>query len=335
LTVKAKLTNRNIIVIGGSAGAVEGVLRLVRGIPPDLQATLFVVIHTSPSGKGELASLIDRAGHLGCSLAVDGEEYAPGKIYLAVPDHHLIVQNGRMRVVRGPRENRHRPAIDPLFKSAAVSHGPQVIGVILSGTLDDGSAGLSLVKKLGGKAVVQHPGDALFPAMPLNAMNAVEVDHSVPLKDMPELLARLSNEMAGKTMEVPEEDKTEAKIAESKLVSEEEMRKVATPSIFNCPDCNGTLFEYKDGGMLRFRCSIGHSLGAETLLAEQSNQIEAALSASLRSLVENKRLYERLLADFGKRKMLHSEEEMKGKIAEIENHVQVIQGLLSKSQGGL
>jgi two-component system, chemotaxis family, protein-glutamate methylesterase/glutaminase len=321
--------SRNIIVIGGSAGAVEAVLGLVRGFPPDLQATIFVVIHTSPSGNGELAALMDRAGHLGCSLAVDGKEFAPGKIYLAVPDHHLIVQDGRMRVVRGPRENRHRPAIDPLFKSAAVSHGPQVIGVILSGTLDDGSAGLSLVKKLGGKAVVQHPGDALFPAMPLNAMNAVEVDHSVPLSDMPALLVRLSKEMAGKRMNASEEDKTEAEIAENRLISEDEMRKVATPSIFNCPDCNGTLFEYKGGGMLRFRCSIGHALGAETLLAEQSNQIETALSASLRSLVENKRLYERLMEDFGKRRMAHSEEEMKGKIREIEKHVLVIRNLLS------
>ena len=165
-----------------------------------MSATFFLVIHTSPSSNGHLSGLIDRAGHMGCSMAVDGAEFAPGKIYVAVPDHHLIVQDRRMRVIRGPRENRHRPAIDPLFKSAAVSHGPRVIGVILSGTLDDGSAGLSLVKKLGGKAMVQHPDDALFPAMPLNAMNAVEVDHTVPLKDMPALLASLSKERAGKAM---------------------------------------------------------------------------------------------------------------------------------------
>jgi two-component system, chemotaxis family, protein-glutamate methylesterase/glutaminase len=321
--------NRDIIVIGGSAGAVEAVLQLVRGFPPELSATVFVVIHTSPTADGALAGLIDRASHLPCAMAVDGAELMPGKIYLAVPDHHLIVQGGRMRVIRGPRENRHRPAIDPLFKSAAVSHGPRVIGVILSGTLDDGSAGLSLVKKLGGKAVVQDPSDAIFPAMPLNAMNAIEVDHSVPLKDMPALLSRLAKESAGKPMDAPEADKTEAEIAANKLISEEKMREVASPSIFNCPDCNGTLFEYKDGGMLRFRCSIGHALGAETLLAEQANQIESALSASLRSLVENKRLYERLMEDFGKRKMGHSETEMMGKIGEIEKHIQVVQDLLS------
>lgn len=324
--------NRDIIVIGGSAGAVEAALELFRGLPPDLSATFFVVIHTSPNGDGRLSGLIDRAGHLGCSLAVDGEEFAPGKIYLAVPDHHLIVHDRLMRVVRGPRENRHRPAIDPLFKSAAVSHGPRVIGVILSGTLDDGSAGLFLVKKLGGLAVIQDPADSIFPAMPLNAMNAVEADHVTLLKDMPALLARLSKESGGKPMDARQEDRTEAEIAENKLVSEDEMRKVAEPSIFNCPDCNGTLFEYKDGGMLRFRCSIGHALGAETLLAEQSNQIEAALATSLRSMSENKRLYERLLEDFGKRKMAHSEEEMKGKIGEIEKHIQVIRNLLAKME---
>jgi two-component system chemotaxis response regulator CheB len=321
--------NRDIIVIGGSAGAVEAILQLARGLSPGLSATVFVVIHTSPTGAGKLAGLIDRAGHLSCTMAVDGEEFAPGKIYLAVPDHHLIVQEGRMRVVRGPRENRHRPAIDPLFKSAAVSHGSRVIGVILSGTLDDGSAGLSLVKKLGGMAVVQHPADAMFPAMPQNAMNAVEVDHSVPLRDLSALLETLSNEKAGPDMEPSEADKEEAGVAENILISEERMREVAMPSVFNCPDCNGTLFEYKDGGMLRFRCFIGHALSAETLLAQQSNQIEAALSASLRSLVENKRLYERMMEDFGRRKMAHSADGMKGKIEAIGKHVQIIRNLLA------
>jgi two-component system chemotaxis response regulator CheB len=325
---------RDIIVVRGSAGSVEVILRLARGLPEDLPASVMVVIHTSPHGSGELAGLIDRAGPLKCDLAIDGDLIEPGRIYLARPDHHLLIEPGKIRVIRGPKENRHRPAIDPLFRSAAVAYGARVIGVILSGTLEDGSAGLVNIKKVGGLAVVQHPEDAFFPAMPQHAMNAVDIDHAVPADEMPGLLSKLCRENADTQMEPSDSDKAESGIAANRLVSEEKMREVAWPSVFTCPDCGGDLFEYEDARPLRFRCSIGHALNGVSLLAAQSDKVEDALATSLRVMVENSRLYRRLMDDYSRRNLHFSAEGMKKKAEELEKHILTLQGLLPSLTSG-
>jgi two-component system, chemotaxis family, protein-glutamate methylesterase/glutaminase len=325
---------RDIIVIGGSAGGIETALRLLKAIPADLPAAVFVVIHTSPDGGGELPALFDRAGPLACSPVTEGEGIKVGRVYVAPPDHHLLLRSGRISIPHGPKENRHRPAIDPLFRSAAIAYGPRVIGVVLSGTLDDGSAGLRLIKKMGGRVIVQHPDDALFSGMPRNAMEAVRVDFAVPLAEMAPLLSDLSREEVESRMEPSDADREEMGIADNKLLSEETMRKVAVPSVFTCPDCGGNLFEYTHDGILRYRCSIGHAMSGHSLLASHSERVEDALATSLRLMIENQRLYRKMSVDFDRRNLHRSASGMNEKAENLEKHAQVIQGLLAALEAG-
>src|SRR3954470_2925577 len=186
------MPSHDIIVIGASAGGVETLKALVRGLPAELPAAVFVVLHVAPGGPGYLPQILAKAGPLPASFPEDGEAIANGRIYVAPPDHHLLLEPGRVRVVRGPKENRHRPAADPLFRSAAWAYGPRVIGVVLSGTLDDGAAGLWAIKSCGGVAIVQDPEDALFDEMPASALASVDADHVAPLEELPLILAELA-----------------------------------------------------------------------------------------------------------------------------------------------
>src|SRR4051812_33241997 len=185
------MQSHDIIVIGASAGGVETLKQLVAGLPAELPAAVFVVLHVTPNGPGYLPRILEKAGPLPVCSPKDGDGIANGRIYVAPPDHHMLVEPGRLRVVRGPKENRHRPAVDPLFRSAAWAYGPRVIGVVLSGTLDDGAAGLWAIKSCGGVAVVQDPEDALFGEMPASALACVDADHVAPLEEIPLLLAEL------------------------------------------------------------------------------------------------------------------------------------------------
>lgn len=193
------MATRDIIVVGASAGGVEALSQLARGLPEDLSISMFVVLHMPAGGVSALAHILDRAGPLSSSQARDGESIATGHIYVAPPDHHLLVRRGHVALVRGPRVNSHRPAVDPLFRSAARAYGPRVVGVVLSGALDDGTAGLLAVKMRGGVAVVQSPDDALFSGMPSSALDIVEVDHCVPVAEIPPLLSSLARQQIDET----------------------------------------------------------------------------------------------------------------------------------------
>jgi two-component system chemotaxis response regulator CheB len=184
----------NVIVIGASAGGIEALRAISRGLPGSLPAALFVVVHVSPGSPSMLPELLNSAGSLEALFAEDEDVIEPSRIYVAPPDHHLLIENGRMRVLRGPRENRHRPAIDPLFRTAARVYGSRVAGVILSGMLDDGTAGLQVVKTCRGIAIVQDPRDAMFSSMPENALKAVQADYVLPLAEIPGVLIDLVRE---------------------------------------------------------------------------------------------------------------------------------------------
>ena len=205
-----------------------------------------------------------------------------------------------MRVIRGPRENNHRPAIDPLFRSAAYSYGPRVIGIVLSGMLDDGTAGLVAVKNRGGLAVVQDPQEALFPDMPRAALAAVPVDHCVSKKEIAQVIAALTQKPIpgetgkGETMNAPTEMKKETAITELTPGAIEDDDKPGTPSVYGCPDCGGTLWELQDDEWLRFRCRVGHAYSAEGLLGSQDENLESALWSAFRGLQENAALARRL-----------------------------------------
>jgi two-component system chemotaxis response regulator CheB len=270
----------SLVVIGASAGGVESLRRLVAELPPDLPAAVAVVLHLSPTSKSMLAAILSRSGPLPAHQSVDGEAITAGTIVVARPDHHLVVEDGRFRVVRGPAENSSRPAIDPLFRSAARVYGNRTIGVVLSGSLDDGTAGLFEVKRRGGWTLVQDARDAPHPDMPLSAIEHVTVDIVADCAALGRHIATLAGH--GPRPELPEQASAGGAAQ-------------ALPSGMSCPDCNGQLWEINDGEPLRFRCRVGHEWTGRALVEGQERSLENALWASLRIVGERSQLTSRML----------------------------------------
>ncbi|WP_343991476.1 chemotaxis protein CheB [Terrabacter terrae] len=280
-------SRRDVIVVGASAGGVEALRALVASLPPDLPATVIVVLHVPSYGRSVLPRILERAGHLPARHVLDSADLVEGEILVAPPDHHLVVLDSCVRATRGPRENGHRPAIDVLFRSAARALSHRVIGVELSGVLDDGAAGMWAIRSRGGLVVVQDPEDCLYPEMPQNVMATVEADHVVPASQIGDLLGRLCRE----EFDPPGAPAPSALIqaeTEYALLEEGAMNSVdgAAAAGFSCPDCGGTLFEIHEGGVPRYRCRVGHAWTTKALLGEQSVQLDTALWMALRSLEE-------------------------------------------------
>jgi two-component system chemotaxis response regulator CheB len=289
---------RDLIVVGASAGGVEALETLVAGLPADLPAAVIVVLHLAPGTPSVLPRILARAGPLPAVHARDGEPYETGRIYVAPPDHHLLVRDGRLRLIGGARENLHRPAVDPLFRSAAVARGPRVIGVVLTGALDDGTAGLSAVKRCGGVAVVQDPRDASYPSMPANALKNVAVDHCIPVSEMAGLLARLAGEaVTGPAPPAPAAIQAEDCMIERQQDDEQVLDEIGSRSTITCPECSGTLWELSDDPV-QFRCHVGHAYSPRTLMAQHTRRLEDALWAAIRSFEESASLSERVAARF-------------------------------------
>jgi two-component system, chemotaxis family, protein-glutamate methylesterase/glutaminase len=225
----------------------------------------------------------------------------PGRIYVACPDRHLLVEEGRVRLVQGPKENRHRPAVDTLFRSAAIAYGPRVTGVVLTGALDDGTVGLSAIKRRGGVAVVQDPDDALFPGMPQSALERTKVDYCLPLSEIPPLLEHIVCEEVTVKGEgaytVPEDMDLEHRIASMDETTPENVEKLGHLSPFTRPECEGPLWEIQDQEVLRFRCRVGHAYTAESMLAGKSEALEGAMWTALNTLEESTQMSWRLAAD--------------------------------------
>lgn len=278
-------------MIGASAGGVEALSRLVSALPPSFPAAIFVVLHIAPTGPSLLPEILTRVGRIPAVHARDGEQIVPGRIYIAPPDQHLLIKPGCMVVTRGPRENSARPAVDPLFRTAARSYGPWVVGVILSGGLDDGTMGLMDVKRFGGITLVQDPNEAMFPSMPGSAIENVLVDRVLSLDEMGPLLTRLAREPVpaeeGAAFMGRNNGANQPDIAE---VGNEELKTknlTGPPSRFTCPECGGALWELENGKLLRYRCHVGHGYTAESLMAAQTERLEDALWSALRALEEN------------------------------------------------
>jgi len=286
------VARRDIVVIGASAGGVEALTALVRVLPADIGASIFVVLHMSAEQKSVLPRILSSAGKLPAKHARDGEPIISDRIYVAPPDHHLLLHDTHVRVVRGPRENGHRPAIDPLFRTAAYSFGPRVIGIVLSGALDDGTAGLVSIKSRGGLALVQDPNEALVEMMPRSALENVDIDHVLPVSEMGALLPQLTREHA---QEPPARSALlEVESALQLNGSTEGVLKVGEPSGIACPACGGVLNEVHEGDLLRFRCRVGHAYAPESLYDEQGVALESALWAALRALEEQVALGKRM-----------------------------------------
>ena len=280
-------TGRDIIVVGASAGGLEPVLQFVEQLPAALEASVFVVIHFPPEGRSVLPQLLNRRGKLGAMHPTDGQRIEHGYVYVGPPDRHMIVSGTRVDLVRGPQENGYRPSIDVLMRSAARQYGRRVIGVVLSGTLDDGTAGLMYIKRHGGVAIVQDPEEAMYPGMPRSAMENVAVDHVLSVREMGAVILDLVSEpveagraVADEGMEF--ESRTAAFDPDVLHLDQRE----GTPSTFTCPHCHGTLWETQDNDLPRYRCRVGHAFSPDALFAAEAESVETALWEALRALEE-------------------------------------------------
>lgn len=282
------MTRRDIVVIGASAGGIQALSALVGGLPADFAAAVLVVVHVPPYAVSRLPAILSRVGPLPAAPARQGEPIEAGRIYVAPPDRHVLVRQGWIELTRGPRENHSRPAIDPLFRTAARAYGARVVGVVLSGALYDGSMGLLAIKTRGGTAVVQDPQEAAFASMPLSALQVVAADHVLPAAAMAPILCRLTGEAAsdkGDSGMADEEERLETAIAQDFAEQAGDDRAEET-TVFTCPDCGGVLWQGGEGATLRFRCHVGHAYGPELLLDQKAEELEAALWKSLRLLRE-------------------------------------------------
>jgi two-component system, chemotaxis family, protein-glutamate methylesterase/glutaminase len=276
--------NNHVFVIGASAGGIETVRELLHLLPPDFPAPILLVIHTAADAPGLLARVLQRETKLLVLNAVDGAKLQPSRLYVAPPNFHLVIEADRMRLLKGPVENRHRPAIDPLFRSAARSLGPAAVGIILSGYLDDGCAGLFRIKILGGTTIVQDPEESLVPDMPRNAIERVDPDYIVSVQELAPLMSRLATREVAMTRSRKDIEMTADNLDDN----------IGSPSPQSCPECHGVLWETEEGGTLRFRCRVGHAFTADTMLEDQGVDVERALWAALRVLEENSELSTRL-----------------------------------------
>jgi two-component system chemotaxis response regulator CheB len=290
-------THRSIIVIGGSAGAIDALLRLVSRLPAGLPARVFIAVHVPANAVSALPAILARTGRLPARHPADGETTEPAMLYIAPPDHHLLVKPGAVRIVRGPRENGHRPAIDPLFRTAAASYGPRVIALVLSGNLDDGAAGVGAVAAAGGSVIVQDPNDSPYPSMPLHALASVPSATSARLDDIPALLVRLLHSPLPEVAQMPPEDPRRVPPldpVELDAAASEAFTRKGRSSGLTCPECHGGIFEVDVEGVPVYRCRVGHAFSSDTLYVEQRASLETALWTALRALEESAELSRRL-----------------------------------------
>ncbi|WP_394846062.1 chemotaxis protein CheB [Pendulispora brunnea] len=271
-------------MIGASTGGVRALLDVVSRLPADLAAAVFVVLHEHPLHQSRLPQLLASRGTLQASHALHGDTIVPGHIYVAPPDNHLMLGRGVVRVLRGPKESGHRPAVDALFRTAAASYGPRVIGIILTGQLDCGTAGMLSIKARGGVGIVQNPHEAEARSMPQSALDHATIDHVATLEELPALITRLVSEPAG---EAPAGQVSPA-------LMRFEGKERGTPAMFVCPECQGTVSEASLGDFTVFRCHTGHSFTLESIDTEQANEVERALWAAVRALEEGATMSKRL-----------------------------------------
>jgi len=318
---------RDIVVVGASSGGVKALKLFVAALPASYRGSIFIVMHTAPHSQSLLAGILARAGKLRVMKAQDAAPIEPGCIYVAPADYHLLVEPGAVSVIHGPRENRHRPAIDPLFRSAAWAYGPRVIGVVLTGQLDDGTAGLWAVKSCGGVTVVQEPAEAEYPEMPSNALTHNRIDHRLPIEGIVDLLCTLVDEPPGSAPPPPPLVKYEVEAV--KFHSDvERARQLGAVSPFTCPSCGGALWELEESGHLRYRCHTGHAFTMPTLMVDQTEAVESSLYAALRALEEKSHALRRL-AERWPEGLPDVKEDYERRATELDDSAEVIRSMLA------
>jgi two-component system chemotaxis response regulator CheB len=327
------MAGRDIIVIGASAGGVQAVVEVVKRLPPDFPGSVFVVVHFPGSIPSSLPSILSRAGPLPARHAKNGEAIQRGLIYIAPPDCHLTIEGSQLRLSRGPKENGFRPAIDPLFRTAARSYGPRVLGVVLTGNLNDGTAGLIGIKRRGGIAMVQSLETSLYPGMPRSAMEHVAVDYALAPEEMASCITELALQPVN-ALETPMSNEIESAEEPDEIALEDRHTQPGIPSTMSCPECHGVLWEVKDAELVRFRCRVGHAYSDEALLVHQSENLEAALWTALRALEEHSALSRRLAARATSKGHAHSASAFTEQAMDAEHHASVIRTVLNSGVRG-
>lgn len=327
-----------LIAVGASAGGLEPLKLLVQKLPRGLPAAILVVLHTTSHGSGALARVLDNASLLPANYPAPDTPLDAGSIYVAPPDHHLLVTDWRVTVLRGPRENGFRPAIDPLFRSAARSFGDRVIGVILSGAMDDGSFGLRSIKEAGGVAIVQNPAEAMVSSMPLSAIRQVEVDFILPIGEIPEVLVRLvqqsGNGSGGRQADMSQESASHKSgpAGSAGPIAADSLQ--GPSSTYTCPECGGALWELEDSGSFRFRCHTGHGFTPESLLDGQGAELEHALWSAVRVLKERAGIHEQMAERLQASSLNQLAAKYRERADEERNKSLLIEGILSQTKAG-
>jgi two-component system chemotaxis response regulator CheB len=310
---------RDLVVIGASAGGVETLRRVVAGLPEDLPAAVCIVLHIAPGSPSALARILERAGPLPCRAASDDEPLRPGQILVAPPDHHLVIENGRATLTVGPRENGHRPSVDVLFRSAAAARHTRVIGVVLSGTRDDGAAGLAVIKSSGGVAIVQDPADALYPGMPSSALANVVVDAIVPSGEVAQTIASMVNGQESEAPQPPVQPGWDPK--GDRLTSV-------------CPECGGVLSERIEAGMPQWDCHVGHRYSPASLADAQGDRVEMGLWAAVRMLRDRSALLERMADQSDERGQKRSARRFRQQADDASQQAELVREALARATAG-
>ena len=322
-----------IVVIGTSAGGFFALAELISQLKQETDAAYFVVMHLANHGiGGYLVSQMQKYTSLYCTEVEESCEIKKGTIYFAQPNKHLIVKNKVVKLGCGPQENRWRPSIDVLFRSAAAAFDGYTIGIILTGLLDDGTSGMSAIKRCGGTSIVQDPNEAEYPDMPLSVMKEIEVDYCVPLAEMGGIISEIiSSKNVVKTI-IPADIVKEVEIAESGAGNISELEELGDKTVFSCPDCGGVLFEMKNGQPTRYKCHTGHTYSLNNLLIKKNKSMEGSLWVALRTLEERKKLLSQLADKNIKRGFHRTASDYSEKIQQLESHVSNLKEILFATQ---
>jgi len=324
-----------VTVVGTSAGGMSALIELVSQLKQDMDTAVFIVMHLSGTGISDfLLHRLQPHTTFVCKLAVDGDPIERGHIYVATPRVHLLVKRDVILIGRGPEENRWRPSIDVLFRSAAVAYNVRCIGIILTGLLDDGTTGMFAIQRSGGLCIVQDPNEAEYPDMPLSVLDHMDVDHCVPLGNMGNILSSML-QTNPEEKAVPEEIILESQIAERVVVDYENVKSISEKSIYACPDCGGGLWEMTKAGndnIIRYRCHIGHSYSEKDLVIKQGEIFESTLWVALRIMEERRNLLLKMENDHVKKGLSIIAKSYKTKADTIQEHVDKMKDVLFASQ---
>ncbi|HEX8545334.1 MAG TPA: chemotaxis protein CheB [Cytophagaceae bacterium] len=320
---------RDIIVIGASAGGMESMISLLSYLPENFDASIFFIFHMGAGTSGlHLQKTLRKSSKLKCKLAHNNEVIRKAHVYIAPPDHHMLIKDNKILINYGPRENRFRPCADTLFRSAAANFNSRVTGIILSGMLDDGTAGLSIIKQCNGIAIVQDPEEATFAEMPLSALKNVAVDYCLPVKGIAEKLVELLSDPLPLETEVPHVIQQEAAISERIFGEMNDVNKIGKKAPYICPDCGGGLWEVDNAGLKHYRCHVGHTFSEAGLLRNHQENLENALWVCLRMMEERRTMLFNMAETEKSKARVSTASSFKEKADEMESHIQTIRQVL-------